>query len=138
MRYLLSAVALAALALPRPASAATLGTCESSVGPWEIVSQSGGRAVVARDGSKYHAMWLTRVATADGGTTEPAAGAAECTCENAPAMLAWQCRITYSLRPDEIGTTLRYEWAIDGENLRSFPIGPDGKRIPGLAFRRPR
>jgi hypothetical protein len=53
-------------------------------------------------------------------------------------MLAWQCRIAYSLRPNEIGTTLRYEWAVDGENLRSFPIGPDGKRIPGLAFRRPR
>jgi hypothetical protein len=137
MRTLLSAIALAALTLPRPASAAALGTCESSVGPWEIVSQSGGRAVVARDGSKYHAMWLTRVPSASGGATEPEAGAAECTCENAPAMLAWQCRITYSLRPDAIGMTLRYEWAVDGENLRSFSIGPDGKRIPGLAFRRP-
>jgi hypothetical protein len=137
MRSLLSTVGLALLATPL-AAAETLGTCESSVGPWEIVTEAGGRAVTTKEGPTYHSVWVTKVPSSTGTGTEAVGGAAECSCETTPAMLVWQCRITYSFQPSDIGTRLRYEWAVDGENLRSFPIGPDGKRGSGIPFRRPR
>jgi hypothetical protein len=79
---------------------------------------------------------VDREVTVPGASAEHVGGAADCTCEAKATMLAWRCRIAFSLRAEEIGKDQGFEWAVEGENLTSFPIGPDGKRAGGLAFRR--
>src|SRR6185295_19763516 len=56
---MLAAMVVMLLTTPLELQAAetTLGTCAASVGAWEFIE--GGRAVIARDGDKYHALWLT-------------------------------------------------------------------------------
>lgn len=140
MRGLLETTVALVLALPLglESADAKLGTCETSVGAWEFASQAGGRAVVAKEGSKYQVLWITKLVNLDTGATEAEGGAAECTCDKAPGVLVWKCHIAFSLRPNQIGADERYEWAVDGANLRSFLVGPDGKRNEGIAFRRPK
>jgi hypothetical protein len=113
---------------------ASLGTCAASVGAWEFVE--GGRAVIARDGEKYHALWLTTFVNGDG-ATEREGVAAQCTCQDAPAKLAWKCRVAYSFDARQVGTEQTFEWTVDGGTLNSWYIAPDGTRS-ATALRRPR
>ena len=94
--------------------------------------------MVAKEGATNQALWITKVANPSTGAAESVGGATECTCEKAPAMLVWKCDVVFSLHADQIGTKQRYEWAVDGDNLRSFLVGPDGKRDEGAPFRRPK
>jgi hypothetical protein len=140
MRCLLRAAGLLLLASPLPlyAADAKLGTCESATGTWEFANQAGGRALVARDGPRYEVIWITKAANASTGAAEALGSAGHCTCAAATGKLVWKCHITFSLQPNQAGTDPTFEWAVDGETLRSFFIGPDGKRDAGIAFRRPK
>ena len=82
---------LLASPLPLQAGEATLGTCAASVGAWEFIE--GGRAVIAREGDRYHAVWLTTFVNTNG-ATEREGVAAECACQDAPNKLVWKCRVS--------------------------------------------
>jgi len=140
MRSPLKATLLLLLASPLGLQAGDtkLGTCESAVGPWEFIVQPGGRGLMTKEGAKYHVMWVARVANATAGTTEAEGTAAECTCQAAAQKLVWKCRVSFSLRPSEIGTEQTYEWGVDGDTLKSWYVGPDGKRSDGVGIRRPK
>jgi hypothetical protein len=140
MRSLRHAAGLLLLASPLPLGAADvkLGTCESSTGVWEFANPAGGRGLVARDGPKYQVIWITKAANATTGASDAVGGAGHCTCAAETGKLVWKCHIAYSLQPNEMGADQTYEWAVDGDALRSFLIGQDGKRNEGVAIRRPK
>ncbi len=129
MRKLLGTAAVVLLATPLGLQAGDvrLGRCETSVGAWDFASKEGGRAVIAKQGEKYHVMWITTFVNTDG-RTEPEGIAAECTCQDAPMKLVWKCRVAFSLQSSQIGTDQTYEWAVDGDTLSSWYVAPDGKR----------
>jgi hypothetical protein len=136
MRGVLGATVVLVLVSPLGlhAADARLGTCDASVGAWEF--KEGGRAVIARDGDKYHVIWVTTFVNANG-ATEPEGVAAVCTCQDASAKLVWKCRVAYSFEPSQIGTEQTFEWAVDGDTLNSWYIAPDGKRS-ATGMRRPK
>lgn len=113
-----------------------LGSCDASGGAWEFTSEEGGRAVIARDGDKYHVIWVTTFVNT-GGTTEPEGIAADCSCHDAPNKLVWNCSVAFSFQPGQVGTQQTYEWTVDGNTLKSWYIAPDGKRS-ATGMRRPR
>jgi hypothetical protein len=129
MRDLLRAAAVLLLATPLRLQAGDvrLGSCETSAGAWEFTSKEGGRAMIAKEGEKYHVMWITTFVNTDG-MTEPEGIAAECTCQDSPRKLVWKCRVAFSLQSSQIGTDQMYEWALDGDTLSSWYVAPDGKR----------
>ena len=129
MRSVLGTAAVVLLATPLGlrASDVQLGSCETSVGAWEFTSKDGGRAVIARQGDKYHVMWITTFVDTDG-RTQPEGIAAECTCQDAPKKLVWKCRVAFSLQPSQIGADQTYEWAVDGETLNSWYVAADWQR----------
>jgi hypothetical protein len=93
---------------------------------------------MTKEGAKYHVMWVANVANASTGNTEAVGAAAECSCQAAASKLVWKCRVAFSLRPAEIGTEQTYEWGVDADSLKSWYIGPDGKRNEGVGIRRPK
>ena len=113
-----------------------LGTCETSVGAWEFTTKEGGRAVIAKEGGKYHVLWLTSF-TNTSGTAEPEGVAAECTCHDGSNKLLWRCRVAFSFQTSDIGTEQNFEWIVDGGTLNSWYIAPDGKRS-ATGIRRPK
>ena len=125
---------LLASPLPLQAGEATLGTCAASVGAWEFIE--GGRAVIAREGDRYHAVWLTTFVNTNG-ATEREGVAAECACQDAPNKLVWKCRVAYSFEPSQVGAEQTFEWIVNGGTLNSWFIAPDGTRS-ATAMRRPR
>ena len=129
MRGFLATAAAVLLATPigLQAGDVPLGSCETSVGAWDFTSKEGGRAVIARQGERYHVMWITTFVD-PGGKTQPEGIAAECTCRNAPEKLVWKCHVALSLDPSLIGADQTYEWAVDGGTLSSWYVAPDGKR----------
>lgn len=129
MRRLIWATALVLLASPLGLQGGDvrLGSCEASVGAWEFSSEEGGRAVIAREGDKYHALWITTFAAADG-RTQPEGVAADCTCRDASDKLVWKCLVTFSFDSSQVGATQTFEWTVDGGTLKSWYIAPDGKR----------
>jgi hypothetical protein len=138
MRNFLGTATVALLATPLGLQAGDvrLGNCESSVGAWEFTSKEGGRAVIAREGDKYHAMWVTTFVNSNG-MTEPEGIAAECTCQNASNRLVWKCRVAFSFQSSQIGADQMFEWAVDGDTLNSWYVAPDGNRS-ATGIRRPR
>ena len=129
MRGLWEATLFAALVCPNAlqAAEAKAGTCEAAVGAMEFTSQPG-RAVIAKAGSKYQIVYVATSTNPATKATEPLGGASECTCDGSAGKLLWNCRVLFSLQPAQIGSQEKYEWAVDGENVKSWPIGPDGKR----------
>ena len=130
--------ALVAMLLTSPlqlqAGQATLGTCAASVGAWEFIE--GGRAVIAREGDRYHAVWLTTFVNTNGATQREGV-AAGCTCQDAPNKLVWKCRVAYSFDSSQVGAEQSFEWSVDGDTLTSWFIAPDGTRS-ATALRRAR
>jgi len=120
--------------LPLQAGQATLGTCAASVGAWEFIE--GGRAVIAREGDRYHAVWLTTFVNTNG-ATEREGVAAGCTCQDATNKLVWKCRVAYAFDSSQVGAEQTFEWTVDGDTLNSWFIAPDGTRS-ATALRRPR
>ena len=116
------------------AGEARLGTCAASVGAWEFIE--GGRAVIARDGDKYHALWLTTFVNTDG-ATEREGVAAQCTCQDASNKLLWKCHVAYSFERSQVGAEQTFEWTVNGGTLNSWFIAPDGTRS-ATPLRRPR
>ena len=133
---MLAAMVVMLLTTPLELQAAerTLGTCAASVGAWEFIE--GGRAVIARDGDKYHALWLTTFVNT-GGATEREGVAAQCSCQDASNKLVWKCRVAYSFEQSQVGTEQTFEWTVNGGTLNSWFIAPDGTRS-ATAMRRPR
>jgi hypothetical protein len=127
---------LLAPALGLQAGDARLGSCATSTGAWEFTSAEGGRAVIAKDGDKYHAVWITTFVNPNG-RTEPEGVAADCTCQDASNKLVWKCRVAYSFQSDQIGADQTFEWAVDGGTLNSWYIAPDGTRS-ATGLRRPK
>ncbi len=123
----IAAVVLLGTPLALGASDVPLGSCETSAGAWEFTSREGGRAVIARQGEKYHVMWITTFVDANG-KTEPEGIAAECSCRDAPKKLVWKCRVAFSLQSSLIGADQTYEWTVDGGTLNSWYVAPDGTR----------
>src|SRR5262249_12426157 len=113
-----------------------LGSCAMSIGAWEFTSPEGGRAVIAKDGDRYHAVWITTFVNTSG-TTEPEGVAADCACQDAPNKLVWKCRVAYAFPSSQIGADQTFEWAVDGNTLNSWYIAPDGTRSP-TGLRRPK
>ena len=136
MRSTLGAMVVMLLVSPLELQAgdASLGTCVASVGAWEFIE--GGRAVIARDSDKYHAVWLTTFVNTDG-ATEREGVAAQCTCQDASDKLVWKCRVAYSFEPSQVGAEQTFEWTVNGGTLNSWFIAPDGTRS-ATALRRPR
>lgn len=126
MRSLL-AVAVLVLTSPVAVSAAdlTVGTCAATVGAWDFVG--GGRTVIARDGEKYHSLWLTTFVNAKGETEREGVGA-ECSCQDAKSTLVWKCRVAYSFDASQVGSEVNLEWKVDGGVLNTWYIAPDGTR----------
>jgi hypothetical protein len=82
MRNSVKGIAALLLASPLGLQAADtrLGSCENTVGAWEIVGQPGGRGLTTKEGAKYQVIWVFRIANASTGATEGAGQAGECTC----------------------------------------------------------
>ncbi len=138
MRNVLGTAALVLLATPLGLRAADvpLGTCETSAGAWEFATREGGRAVISRQGDRYHVIWITTFVNGDG-RIEPEGIAAECRCQDAPQKLVWKCRVAFSLQASQIGTDQTYEWAVDRGTLNSWYVAPDGTRS-ATPMKRPR
>jgi hypothetical protein len=138
MRRFLGAAVVVLLASPLVLHAADvrLGSCEGSVGAWDFATKEGGRAVIAKEGSTYHAVWITTFVNTNG-ETEPEGVAADCICQDAPNKLVWKCRVAFSLQSNQTGAEQTFEWTTDGRTLTSWYIGPDGTRS-GTAIRRPK
>lgn len=127
---------LLASALGVGASDEKLGSCATSIGAWEFASPADGRAVIAKDGDKYHAVWITTFVNPNG-RSEPEGVAADCTCHDASSKLVWKCRVAYSFQSDQIGADQTFEWTADGGTLKSWYIAPDGTRS-ATGLRRPK
>jgi len=127
---------LLAPSLGLQAGDAKLGSCATSIGAWEFTSPVQGRAVIAKDGDRYHVLWITTFVNTNG-RSEPEGVATECTCQDASNKLVWKCRVAYSFQSDQIGADQTFEWSLDGETLNSWYIAPDGTRS-ATALRRPK
>ena len=136
MKTLLAATALSVLTSPLALAAPSVGTCQASVGVWEFTTKEGGRMVVAKDGQTYRTAWVTSFVAADG-SASPEGVVADCSCQNAPSKLLWNCRVAYSHEPAQIGTELRFEWTVEGGALSSWYLAADGTRSP-TGMRRPK
>lgn len=140
MRSLVMWLAPCLLAAPPglQAAEARVGTCESTVGAWELVGSPGGRGLMTREGAKYEVLWVFRVANASTGAPEGAGQAGECTCRPTADRLAWNCLVVFSLQAAETGAEQTFEWEPDGDAWKVWHVGPDGKRTAGGAVRRPK
>jgi len=127
------------------AAEASRKRCDTFVGVWEYVEPSRpGRAVIAKQGDKYTAVWVST--ETDRKPTEPltdaekaqaystaGAAAADMTC--GPTREKW--RIFYSLRPQEVGAEFETEIESDRNGvLRWWFVRPDGTRGDKGAARR--
>ena len=138
MRRFLGVAAAVLLASPFVLDAGDLklGSCEGSIGAWDFANKEGGRAVIAKQGNTYHAVWITTFVNTNG-ETEPEGVAADCTCQDAPSKLVWKCRVAFAFQSNQIGTVQTFEWTADANTLTSWYIAPDGTR-GGTPIRRPK
>jgi hypothetical protein len=127
---------LLAPALGLQAGDVKLGTCATSVGAWEFTSPARGRAVFAKEGDRYRALWITTFVDTNG-RTQPEGVAADCTCQDATNKLVWKCRVAFAFEADQIGADQTFEWTVDGDTLNSWYVAPDGTRS-ATGLRRPK
>jgi hypothetical protein len=102
--------------------------CEAALGTWDYVAPSKpGRAVVTKlaDG-RHHLVWIV---SERGGT---AAGAWEGICEG--SRRTW--RVLFPSDPGIAGLKVVEEFELDGDGIRFWLLGPDGKRGPMGGARR--
>ena len=150
MRVLGVAVALAVAVPAVSANEAEPGSCEAVVGAWEYAEPSGkGRSVITAVGDKYTFAYI--VNTGSDSSEGPAtaeekaarfdafqAGANEYTCEERDGKLWWEMKTLYHSDPSQVGSTLKLEMEVDGDDVRWWFLNADGERGPMGAAKRVR
>jgi hypothetical protein len=139
MKHPWQGIVLATLVLPGSAlsSEVTPGSCDAAVGVWDAVAPSTpGRGAVVKRGAKFHSIYLQPAVGSTTAGVEPAAQAGDCTCEGSGGKLRWKCQIQLSLKSSEVGSERVYEWAMKGDNLQAWAVGPDGKRGQPFSMKR--
>lgn len=140
MRVLGVAVALAVAVCPAvSASEAEPAGCDAVVGAWEYEPSGTGRAVTTAVGDKYtFAYILNTGGDSDEGpaTAEQKAarcdafeaGATEYTCEARDGKLWAEMKTLYHSDPSQVGSTLKLEMEVDGDEMRWWFLNADGER----------
>jgi ketosteroid isomerase-like protein len=104
------------------AEAVPPASCDAALGAWEYLDPSGpGRATVSKLANGRQLLQWIMVPRGGGPTV---AGAWEATCEG--ARRRW--RILFSTNPDGVGSEVTEEFEIEGDTIRFWILGPDGKR----------
>jgi len=152
MRLLLASGVLAALLCPSGAQAAEskAGGCDDLLGVWEYLDPNPpGRAVIAKQGTKYVGVFISTRKEPQAPRTEPTSDAEKAAAYSITSAAAWEysCdgsggkfrtknRTLYSLRPHEVGSEWTIELEMQGDNAKWWFLGPDGSRGPMIAGRR--
>jgi len=132
------------------AADAKAGGCDALVGAWEYQQPTPpGNFVIARQGAKYIGVFfLTR-----GGPSPPraepstdaekaaayarsSAGSWEFTCEGSAGKLRTKTKMLYSLNFAEVGTEQLVDIEVQGDQVKWWHLGEDGKRGSLNAARR--
>lgn len=117
--------------------------CDSLVGVWDYVEPSPpGRAILARLGTKYTFVYFQTAKPAAVPQSGPPAagnffaGVYEYTCEGTNGKYQWKMRALHSLEREDVGREQTLDMEAQGDTLKWWFIGADGKRTsPGAAKR---
>ena len=128
---------LVALAVPAgaPSAAKSKAGCEATLGLWEPTSGWPGRFVGSREGTKYVFVGLR--SRPDRKTTEPTTDAEKAAAYATTIAGVWEYSCNgsrmklnpvFALNPADIGRELAADFEIEGDTMRWWFIGADGKR----------